>query len=222
MRYLTLAATLLLICFTGFSQERNVSGKVLAFGEIPVNNATVMVQGTGQKFYTDSLGIFNVSCSTGDRLIVTAGGFLKKNVRVGKDNKELLVSLILSSEEDAKERAVGYGHVKDKDKLYAIASHDESSIQFSHYRSIYEILETNFTGVQVVNNEVVIRSSNSFSGVKPALLIVDGREVSAANFAAIATNEISKVDILKDGSAAVYGVRGANGVVIVETKRGGK
>ncbi|MBE0679777.1 MAG: TonB-dependent receptor plug domain-containing protein, partial [Bacteroidales bacterium] len=86
----------------------------------------------------------------------------------------------------------------------------------------YQILTDNFTGVQIINGEVIIRNSNSFASGNAALLIVDGREVDNYSFGSILPNDIARINVLKDASAAVYGVRGGNGVVIVETKRGDK
>jgi TonB-dependent SusC/RagA subfamily outer membrane receptor len=126
----------------------------------------------------------------------------------------------LLPKQDAKDMAVGYGHVKDKDKLYAMAGMNESGTNFSRFKDVYEILSTNFAGVQVINGEVIIRNANSFESSKPALLIVDGREVSAASLAALSTADIAQISVLKDSSASVYGVKGANGVVLIETKRG--
>ena len=74
--------------------------------------------------------------------------------------------------------------------------------------------------MQVINREVVIRGSGTFGGNNTALLIVDGREVTNDTFTAIMPSDIASINILKDGGSSVYGVKGGNGVVIVETKRG--
>lgn len=220
MKIIYLIAGSILISHTVLSQEKALTGKITTFETIPVVNASILVKSSGMKYYSDSLGIFNVKCSVTDKLVLSAEGFSNRNVNVKKETLFAVVNMVLLPKEDAKDIAVGYGHVKEKDKLYAMAGMSESGSNFSRYKNIYEILSVSFAGVQVINGEVIIRNANSGEGSKPALLIVDGREVSAASLAAINTGDIAQISILKDASASVYGVQGANGVVLVETKRG--
>ena len=204
------------------AQEKTVKGMVSTLKELPVANVLIQVQSSNQKFYSDSSGLFSVQCSTTDKLTISAEGFIKCNVRIKKGTNYALINLKLKPGEAAKELAVGYGHIKDKNKLYAMSSKNESEMDFSRYRDIYDIIVGNFTGVQILNGEVIVRNSASMDGRNAALLIVDGRETNKDAFANIAVSDIARINILKDASAAIYGVQGANGVVIVETKRGNK
>jgi TonB-dependent SusC/RagA subfamily outer membrane receptor len=202
------------------AQEKTVKGIITTFNEIPVMNVLILVKSSSQKFYSDSLGLFSIQCSATDKLTISAEGFIKHKIRIKKKTTFALINMRLKPVEEAKDLAIGYGHVKDKDKLYAMSSQDESEMNFSHYRNIYDVLTGNFTGVQIINGEVLIRNSASFKGSTSALLIVDGRELNSDQFANIETSDIAQINILKDASASVYGVKGANGVVIVVTKRG--
>jgi TonB-dependent SusC/RagA subfamily outer membrane receptor len=209
--------------YTGLNaQLKTVAGKVTTFNEIPIQKAVIEVKSNKNKSYSDSLGNFSVQCSSKDQLTISAEGFSNRKIKIHEGTKFALVNLNLISKADAVDVAVGYGHVKDKDKLYSMASQNEGSLNFSRYSSIYEILTSNFTGVVVNAGAVIIRSSSSFGGSASALLIVDGREVDKNSFGNIVPSDIAQINVLKDASAAVYGSRGANGVVIVETKRGGK
>jgi TonB-dependent SusC/RagA subfamily outer membrane receptor len=76
--------------------------------------------------------------------------------------------------------------------------------------------------LQIINGDIIIRNTSSFYGSNAALLLVDGRETTKEEFANISTHEIARISVLKDSSASIYGVKGGNGVVIVETKRGGE
>jgi len=220
MKFISLVVLSILMYPVVLPQEKELMGKITTFGEIPVVNVSILVKSTGMKYFSDSLGSFIVRCSSTDKLKLSAEGFGSRTVNVKKETTLAIVNMILLPKQEAKDIAVGYGHVKDKDKLYAMAGMVESGSNFSRYKNVYEILETSFAGVQVINGEVIIRNANSFEGSKPALLIVDGREVSATQLAAISTSDIAQINILKDSSASVYGVQGANGVVVVETKRG--
>jgi TonB-dependent SusC/RagA subfamily outer membrane receptor len=99
---------------------------------------------------------------------------------------------------------------------------NESDIDFSRYSNIYDIIADMFSSsVQVRSDgEIIIRGTPAMDGSNAALLIVDGREIDALDFGNINTSDIASINVLLDASSAVYGSRGANGVVIVETKRG--
>ena len=209
-----------LFLFSLDAQEKTVTGRITTFNEIPVMHVLIIVKSSKQKFFSDSLGLFSVQCAPKDKFIVSAEGFSPRKIRIKKEIKYALINLNLIPKPEANDLAIGYGHVKDKDKLYAMSSQNENNFNFSRYRNIYEVLAGNFPGVQVINGEVIIRSSNSFGSSSSALLIVDGREVSKESFGTLVLQDIAQINILKDSSAAVYGVRGANGVVVVETKRG--
>lgn len=204
------------------AQVKTVTGKITTYTIIPIRNAAITVKSSNQKYYSDSLGIFTVQCSSTDKLIVSAEGFSVIKTRIKKKTKYALINMNLMPTAEAKDLAIGYGHVKEKDKLYALSSKNDSNLKFSHFHNIYDVINGNFTGVQVINGDIIIRNSTSFGGSTPALLIVDGREVSKDSFANIEPSDIDQINILKDASASLYGMQGANGVVIVVTKRGGK
>lgn len=203
------------------AQEKTVTGKITTFNEIAVIKAQILVKSSNRKFYSDTLGLFYVQCADKDKLTVSAEGFITSRIRIKMITKYALINLTLKPGEEATEIASGYGHVRDKDKLYAMSSKETGEMNYSSYRDIYEILIGAFPGVQIINGEVIIRGSASMESDATALLIVDGREVSRDSFASILPSDIARISILKDASASVYGVQGGNGVVIVETKRGG-
>ena len=93
-------------------------------------------------------------------------------------------------------------------------------MDFSQYTDIYDIIRGRFPGVQISGGEIIIRGMNSIMGSNAALLVVDGVAVSESSFASIPTANIASINVLKDAAASIYGVRGAHGVVIVETKKG--
>ena len=204
------------------AQERTIEGMVTTFEEIPVVDASIKVKSTKQEVRTDTMGMFKLTCAPGDRLTVTAEGFARQNVRIREKTKYVLVNLKLLSGPENRELAVGYGHVLDAEKLYAISNVNENEIDFSKYRDVYDIISAMFSSsVQIRSDgEFVIRGTPSMDADNAALLIVDGRQVDATDFGNISTMDIASINILKDASAAVYGSRGGNGVIILETKRG--
>ena len=208
--------------FLLLGQEKVIEGMVTTFDSLPLVGASIEVKSTKKLVYTDTLGMFTLSCSSKDKLKISAKGFARKNVRIDERIKYVLVNLKLMPGPENRELAIGYGHVQDADKLYAISNVNENDIDFSHYSHIYQILEEQFSSsVQIRSGgELVIRNTPTMSGSNAALLILDGRQVDESDFANINTADIASINVLKDASASVYGSRGGNGVVIVETKRG--
>lgn len=208
--------------FLLFGQEKVIQGKVTTFESIPLNGVSIKVKSTKEVVYSDTLGLFTVSCLPKDKLKVTARGFSNQNVKIKEKIKYVLVNLKLKPGPESREIAIGYGHVKDKDKLYAISNLNEKDMDFSKYTNIYDIISGRFPGVRISGSKIIIRGISTFIGSNAALLVVDGVIVDEGSFASIPTTDIASINVLKGAAAAIYGVRGTNGVVIVETKRGGR
>jgi len=204
------------------AQDRVIQGKVTTFDSIPLIGAAVKVQSTKQEVFTDSLGNFSVGCNHNDKLKVSAHGFLNQNVKLTSNIRFAAINLKLKPGEKSREIAIGYGYVSDADKLNAVASLTKDDTDFSRYDNIYDLIRGRFAGVQVSNGQIIIRGgSNSFQGSSAALVVVDGVVTDAGTLSTIKPIEVRSVNVIKDGSSAIYGSRGANGVVIIETKRGG-
>jgi TonB-dependent SusC/RagA subfamily outer membrane receptor len=201
-----------------FGQEKVIHGRITTFDSIPVMGASIQVKSTKEVVLSDTLGMFTVACSPKDKLRVTARGFLKPNVKIGEEIKYVMVNLTLAPGPENREVAIGYGHIRDDEKLHSISTLNEDDMYFSQYGDIYELIQGRFTGVQVINDEIIIRGGTSLYGSNAALLILDGVEVNASTFKAIPVTDIASINILKGPDASIYGVKGANGVVMVETK----
>jgi TonB-dependent SusC/RagA subfamily outer membrane receptor len=210
---------LFFISMAAHAQERVMHGRVFTFDSIPLVNANVEVKSTKQVVKTDTLGNFSVGCSLNDYLKVSAKGFTTEKVKLDPKIKIAIINLKLKPGEKNREIAIGYGHVKDADKLNAVSNLNNKDVDFSMYSNIYELIQGRFAGVQVVNGEIVIRGINSINSGTAALIILDGMQVSSSTLAAIPPVQVKSINVLKDGSAAIYGSRGANGVVLIETKK---
>jgi TonB-dependent SusC/RagA subfamily outer membrane receptor len=225
MKKINIFRILFFVCFflfslTGNAQDRIIHGKITTFDSIAVSNASIWVKSTGEEVKSDSIGTFSLKCGTTDMLKVSAGGFFIQRVKIDEKAKLVLVNLKLKPGEESREIAVGYGYVKDKDKLYAVSSLHSSDLNNTQYTNIYEMIQGRFPGVQIIGGEIIIRGMSSINSSSAALLVVDGTIVSQGVFASLVPSDIASINVLKDASAAVYGSRGANGVVLVETKRG--
>ncbi len=198
-----------------------MSGRVFTFDSIPLINAKVQVKSTKQIVTTDTLGNFYVTCLADDVLKVSAEGFMSAKVKLKPNIKLVLVNLKLKSGEKNREIAIGYGHVKDSEKLNAVANLNSSDMDFSQYSNMYELIRGRFAGVQIVNGEIIIRGQNSINSSSAALIVVDGVATNGSVLNSIPPVQVRSINVIKDGSAAIYGSRGANGVILIETKKGG-
>ena len=204
------------------AQERIIHGHVTTFDSIPLINASIRVKSTKQEVLTDSSGNFSIGCNKDDKLRVFAEGFYNQNVKLTGNIKYAAINLKLKPGEKAREHAIGYGHVTDAKKLSAVASLYNDDLDFSQYSNIYDLIKGRFAGVQIVNGEIIIRGINSINSSNAALIIVDGVSSTSSALSAIPPIQVKSINVIKDGTSAIYGSRGANGVVIIETKRGGE
>ncbi len=203
------------------AQERVIHGSVFTFDSIPLVNASVRVKSTKQVVTTDSIGNFHVSCDFDDVLKVSARGFVTQKVKLNPKIKLAIINLTMRPGEKSREIAIGYGHVKDGDKLNAVSNINNSDFDFSQYSNMYELIRGRFAGVQITNGEIIIRGQNSINSSSAALIVVDGVPADQSILSSIPPIQVKSINVIKDGSSAIYGSRGANGVVIIETKRGG-
>ncbi len=214
-------ALAILFTTSSYAQERIIHGMVHTFDSIPLVGATVLAKATKQKVLTDTLGNFSIACNENEKLKVTANGFYNENVKISGDIKLVMVNLKLKPGEKARQYAVGYGHVLNEERLNAVANLNRSDVDFSMYSSMYDLIEGRIAGVQVVNGEIIIRGVNSINSSSAALIVVDGVPSDKSILTSISPIQVKNISVIKDGSSAIYGARGANGVVLIETKKGG-
>lgn len=209
------------IFFAGqlFSQERIVRGVVTVLDSIPVYNAEVLVKSTQEVVYTDSVGIFEVVCSEKDKLKVSGEGLRKRNVRL--DDKVSLVFVNLRFNPNSytnKLVSIGYENIIDEDNIYSVSTLDNDDVDFSAYSSVYDLILGRFSGVKVTNdNRIVIRGEKSLVTNTEALIIIDGVQSNSTVLQSISPSDVESIEILKDAAAAIYGSKGAHGVVVVST-----
>lgn len=202
------------------AQEKILEGKVTIYDSIPLADVEVKVRSTGQVSLTDTLGHFTVECMKDDKLIFKGRGFRRNTVNTSEEDTFLNVNMELGSGSNSLELATKEGgHIRGAYKE-TVNTINNKKVDFSMYSNIYDVLRGQISGVNIVGNRVIIRGGNTFSGSNEALFVVDGIIVSKFVFSSIPTSDIKNIKVLKGSEAAIYGSRGGNGVVEVETKRG--
>lgn len=222
--FMLLTVTSLMLSVNLRAQERMIRGVVTTFDSIPLIGASVQAKSTKQEVLTDSLGNFSIRCQNNDKLKIFAHGFYNQNVILTGKIKFAAINLRLKPGEKGREIAIGYGHVADADRLNAISSIDNNDFNFSQYNNIFDLIKGRCPGVQVIDNKyIIIRGINSInSRDNSALVIVDGTPYSTEALKSIVPTQVKTIDVIKDAGAAIYGTRGANGVILIETHRGDK
>jgi len=205
---------------------QTVKGVVKDSGGDPVIGATVQEKGTKNIVATDLDGNFSISLTGGKQLQISYIGMKTKTVSVaGKTS----VSVTMEDEATGLNDVVviGYGTVRKKDLTGSVASVSAKEIANIPVSTASEAIQGKMAGVTVTTTEgapdaeikIRVRGGGSLSQDNSPLYIVDGFPVSSISD--IAPNDIESIDVLKDASStAIYGSRGANGVIIVTTKSG--
>lgn len=212
-----LAFTLFSIFINMAAQDRVVNGAVTGFESIPLSGASIKAKSSKQVVLTDSAGTFTITCPAEEILMVSARGFYSQKVKLGPGTKFAAINLKIKPGEKNREYAIGYGKVSEQDKLYASTNLRNTDTDFTKYSNIYDLIHARFPGVQVKNGEIIIRGTQSFMGSNSALIILNNMPVDNTVLPGIRPSEVKSIDVMNDGSS-VYGSRGSNGVVIIETK----
>lgn len=209
------------------AQTRTVSGKVVDENNEPIQAATVTIPETTKGTITDNNGEFSLVVDQDTEFLqITYLGMKDMEVPI-YDKTSLTVQMELQAHTLEEVVAIGYGSVKRKDLTGATASvTSEDLTQDRAVTSLQDALKGKISGVRIIQNSggpsaestVLIRGATSISGDNQPLYIVDG--FPNENFD-LNADDIESIDVLKDAaSTAIYGSRGANGVIIVTTKKG--
>ena len=233
MKKTTLLLLLLhLFVISTIAQNRQVKGSVTDDTGTPVEGANVLVKGTtaGTSTLKDGSFTLNVAKTGKIELVISSKGFLTNTISVdGNTAGDIKLAKEVANLEDVV--VIGYGTSKRKDLTGTVASISGAQLEKIPVSSAAEAITGRLAGVQVTTvdgqpgAEIVIRvrGGGSVTQDNSPLYIVDGFYVNSIND--IAPSDIASIDILKDAAtAAIYGSRGANGVVIVTTKsaKGGR
>lgn len=228
---LILVTALLLLVNPSFSQEtgKTVTGVVRNNNGEPLPGVSVTIKGTSTASITGSDGIYSIRVpSERTTLVFSYVGMTSQEQPVtGKNAVNIILSTAAGGLDDVV--VIGYGTVRKKDATGSVAKVNVTDMQKAPVRSFEEALAGRVAGVQVSSTDgqpgdalnIIIRGSNSVTGNNSPLYVIDGFPIESPNNNVLNPAEIESIDVLKDASAtAIYGARGANGVIIITTKRG--
>ena len=217
------------VCFVSAQQNLSVSGVVSdASDGSPMIGVSVIVKGTTTATITDANGKYSMNAPQGSTLIFSYIGMEKTTVAV----KSNVINVTLKSDSKVLDEvvAIGYGSIKKSDVSGSVASVDREQMMKRNPLNLAQGLQGAAAGVMVSKQSgdpegattIRIRGVATVNGSADPLYVVDGVQVGTdANF--INPSDVESIEVLKDASAtAIYGARGANGVILITTKKGQK
>ena len=223
LRTFSALVCLLLMTTSLFAQEKTVTGTVTDSTNEPLIGASVVIQGTSNGTITDIDGKYSITASPDNVLEFSYVGMVKQDVKVGSQHV-INIQLKEDSQMLAETVVIGYGSAKKRDLTGSITNIKGAEIANKPSTNPLSSLQGKVAGVQIINSgqagsdpEIRVRGTNSINGYKP-LYIVDGLFNDNINF--LNPEDIESMEVLKDPSSlAIFGVRGANGVIIITTKK---
>ena len=215
----------LLMSLSLCAQNYKASGTVTDDNNEPLVGATVKVEGASTGVITDLDGKFSVSCNSNSTLDISYIGFVSQKVKAGQNLKIVLTTDARTIDETIVV-GIGYGTMRKSDLTGAITSVQAKDLKQGVITSAEQMLQGKVAGLSVVQSSgspengasLRLRGGTSLSASNGPLVVVDG--IPGVDFNSVQPSEIVSIDVLKDASAAaIYGSRGANGVIIVTTNR---
>ncbi|HSI76112.1 MAG TPA: TonB-dependent receptor [Lunatimonas sp.] len=211
---------------SGYSQTETVTGRVTDEQGESLPGVSIIKENSSAGTVTDLDGNFSIEAATGDVLRLSYIGFRSQSVAIGSS---LLLEITMESEITSLGEVivVGYGTATKKELTGATSQVRGDAIEKMNMPRVDQALQGQLAGVNISTNSgapggtsnIRIRGIGTFGNNNP-LILVDGVIYDAAGLNALNPSDIESVNVLKDGTAGIYGVRAANGVILIETKKG--
>ena len=204
-----------------------INGTVVDASGVPVIGANVMVQGTTNGTITDIDGKFTLEVEEGAVLQVSYIGYVEQSILIGKQSV-VTVSLQEDTQKLDEVVVIGYGTVEKKELTSAVTSVSSKDFLQGAFMNPLSMIDGKISGVNMSNTaaadpnsepNIQMRGASSIEAGNTPLIIIDG--MPGADIRSVSNQDIESITVLKDGSAAaIYGSRAANGVILIQTKKG--
>lgn len=224
--YLLMDNNLIVIKEQAIRQEKPITGKITDDNGAPLSGVSVKIRGTDKGTTTNDQGVFTLPAEDNDVLVFSYVGYEPQEVKVGTKT-EINIALVSVAKSLENIVIIGYGQVKKRDLTGAVVSVKSDEIKKVPSGNVLESLQGKLPGADITRSSgsassginIVIRGNRSLIASNNPLVIVDGIQYNS--FQDINPNDIQSLEVLKDASStAIYGSRGANGVILITTKRG--
>ncbi len=210
-----------LLCCLQLSAQQVIRGTLKSPTGEPLSGATINVKGTKTSVVTDDNGVFSIQAATGSTLILSTVGYQDRQIRVS--GGEITEVLQLTENSLSEVVVTGYGSQKKESLTGAVATVTAKDLGRVHGGStVSSGLAGKLPGVsfRMPDGRPGASANIQIRNMGNPLYVIDGIQQDAGQFNNLAPNDVESITVLKDASAAIYGVRAANGVIVVTTKRG--
>lgn len=226
MKKFIISFCLILFALNTWGQTREIKGQIKGPDQQPIPGVTIIQDGTQNGTVTDDDGNYSLQIPDSGTVVLTASytGYSDQKIVVGEQSE---YNIAMDTEKADEVVVIGYGTVKKSDLTGSVSSLKPDDVKEVPSGSVIEAIQGKAAGVDITRTSgeagkapnVVIRGTRSIAAGNGPLYIVDG--VQYGNPQDINPNDIASMEVLKDASAtAIYGSRGANGVIIITTKKG--
>jgi TonB-dependent SusC/RagA subfamily outer membrane receptor len=218
-----------MLCTQLLAQTRTITGRLSDAAGAPLANASIIVKGTTIGTTSKPDGTFSLAVPASAKvLIISSVAMATEQVTIGDKNE---INLSLKSEDKTLSEVVvvGYQSVKRSEVAGAVSSVKGTEIAQKPIGNFTQLLQGKATGVQVTGQSgragaggyIRIRGTGSINASNEPLIILDGVPISTVSYNLLNPNDVDEITVLKDAaSAAIYGSRAANGVLVITTKKG--
>lgn len=222
--FLILFSALSITFSSGQKNNKNITitGIVLDVARDPIVNAIIMIDDKKTSSVTDSRGYYKIKVRP-DAVkigIFTFANGLSEETISGRRRINLTTRTLSSVNQgdyntvaEEEEINIGYGTIKKKNLTNSVSKIDGTNKRYASYNSIYDMIRGEIAGVQVQGKSIKIQGANSYYLSTEPLIVVDGINVSSIDD--IQPQIVKSIEVLKGSSAAIYGSRGANGVILI-------
>ncbi|MDR2121257.1 MAG: TonB-dependent receptor [Tannerella sp.] len=210
---------------SGYAQTGTVTGIVSDENDEPVIGATVLVVGTSRGTVTDINGRFSIDVSANAMLQISYVGYVTQRISAGTSST-LHIRLVVDETNLEEVVVVGYGTQRKATLTGAISAIKNEELVITKNENVVNMMTGKLPGVRIWQKSAepgnFDRTKFDIRGFGDPLIIIDGVPQGNEVFNRMDPAEMESISVLKDGTAAIYGVRAANGVILVTTKRGGE
>jgi TonB-linked SusC/RagA family outer membrane protein len=201
---------------------RTIVGTIIDSDGEPVIGATIAVKGTGVGTASDVNGKFSIQAEPSAMLVISFVGYKTQEIAV-KNQTNIAITLYINENLLEETVVIGYGSQKKATLTGAVAAITTEELQTTKTGNVQNAIAGKVAGVKIAQNTTepgVFNNEFSIRGMGKPLVVIDG--VPRENMPRLNANEIESISFLKDASAAIYGTRAGNGVVLITTKKGAK
>jgi len=210
------------------NRKFTISGYIMDTEKNPISGALIFIDSRNTGKVTDSEGFYKIKVKSDAEIItvLTMYGIAAEAPISGRTSINLILekSSPVSSQVQNKEKAddvvdIGYGVVKKKDLTYSVSKTNITEKDYSSYTNIYDLLRATVPGIQVSGKKIYIRGISTLNASTDPLFVVNGSITESIDN--IQPVDVKSIQVLKDASASIYGVRGSNGVILINTVKAG-